>query len=208
VVAPGTVLVPGWLSKTEQRRLVAACREWARPPAGMRATRLPTGGQMSVQTVCLGWHWIPYRYTQTAEDADGAPVKQFPSWLGEIGRRAVADAYGDPAMAADYRPDVALVNFYDAKARMGMHADKDERSLAPVVSLSLGATCVFRFGNTQHRNRPWTDIELESGDLFVFGGPSRLAYHGVTKTLPDTGHQDIGLPAGRLNITLRESGLD
>ena len=56
-VAPGAVHVPGWLDLEEQRRLVAACREWARPPAGMRATRLPTGGVMSVQTVCLGWHW-------------------------------------------------------------------------------------------------------------------------------------------------------
>jgi len=88
-----------------------------------------------------------------------------------------------------------------------MHADKDERSLAPVVSLSLGAACVVRFGNTRNRNRPWQDIELRSGDLFVFGGESRLAYHGVTRTLPGTGRSDIGLDAGRLNITLRESGL-
>jgi alkylated DNA repair protein (DNA oxidative demethylase) len=88
-----------------------------------------------------------------------------------------------------------------------MHADRDERSLAPVVSLSLGAACVFRFGNTESRNRPWADVELESGDLFVFGGPSRLAYHGVPKTLPGTGDPGIGLGSGRLNITLRESGL-
>jgi DNA oxidative demethylase len=207
-VAPGAVHVPGWLTQQEQRQLVSACREWARPPAGMRATRMPTGGVMSVRTVCLGWHWIPYRYARTAEDVDGAPVKPFPGWLGELGRRAVAVAYGDPARAAGYRPDVALVNFYDAEARMGMHADRDERSSAPVVSLSLGTTCVFRFGNAEHRNRPWTDVELESGDLFVFGGPSRLAYHGVTKTRPGTDHPDIGLSAGRLNITLRESGLE
>jgi DNA oxidative demethylase len=90
---------------------------------------------------------------------------------------------------------------------MGMHADKDERSLAPVVSLSLGASCVFRFGNTESRGRPWTDVELESGDLFVFGGPSRLAYHGVPRVQPGTGDPGIGLAAGRLNITLRESGL-
>jgi alkylated DNA repair protein (DNA oxidative demethylase) len=106
-----------------------------------------------------------------------------------------------------YDPDVALINFYDGQARMGMHADRDERSLAPVVSLSLGATCVFRFGNTDSRSRPWTDVELESGDLFVFGGPSRLAYHGVPKTRPGTGDPGIGLSSGRLNITLRESGL-
>ena len=191
-VAPGAVHVPGWLTEDEQCDLVMTCRDWARPPAGMRATRLPAGGVMSVQT---------------AEDADGAPVKPFPGWLAGLGRRAVADAYGDQDAASAYQPDVALVNFYDEKARMGMHADREERSPAPVVSLSLGATCVFRFGNTQSRNRPWTDVELESGDLFVFGGPTRLAYHGVPRTLAGTGRPGIGLPSGRLNITLRESGL-
>jgi alkylated DNA repair protein (DNA oxidative demethylase) len=206
-VAPGAVHVPGWLSAQQQGELVAACREWAKPPAGMRATRMPTGGMMSVQTVCLGWHWLPYRYSRTAEDVDGAPVKPFPSWLGDLGRQAVADAYGDLDAARRYQPDVALVNFYDDAARMGMHADKDERSLAPVVSLSLGTACVFRFGNASSRNRPWTDVRLESGDLFVFGGPARLAYHGVPKTIPGTADPGIGLAAGRLNITLRQSGL-
>ncbi len=204
-IAPGAVHVPGWLGRDEQRRLVAACREWARPPAGMRATRLPSGGVMSVQTVCLGWHWIPYRYSRTADDVDGAPVKPLPGWLANLGRRAVGDAYGDPAAA--YDPDTALINYYDERARMGMHADRDERSPAPVVSISLGASCVFRFGNPETRNRPWTDVQLDSGDLFVFGGPSRLAFHGVPKTLPGTGDPGIGLSAGRLNITLRESGL-
>ncbi|MGO8885359.1 MAG: alpha-ketoglutarate-dependent dioxygenase AlkB family protein [Streptosporangiaceae bacterium] len=206
-VAPGAVHVPGWLTSGEQRELVSACRDWALPPAGMRSTRMPSGGTMSVQTVCLGWHWLPYRYSRTAEDVDGAPVKPFPGWLADLGRRAVADAHGDPAAAASYRPDVALINFYDENARMGQHADKDERSLSPVVSLSLGASCVFRFGNAQSRGRPWQDIELESGDLFVFGGPSRLAYHGVPRTMPGTSAPDIGLASGRLNITLRESGL-
>jgi DNA oxidative demethylase len=206
-IAPGAVHVPGWLSQDEQRQMVASCREWARPPAGIRSTRLPSGGVMSVRTVCLGWHWVPYRYSRTADDVDGAPVKPFPGWLAALGQRAVADAYGDRASADGYRPDIALINYYDGQARMGMHADRDERSPAPVVSLSLGASCVFRFGNTESRGRPWTDVELESGDLFVFGGPSRLAFHGVPKTLPGTGDPGIGLGAGRLNITLRESGL-
>ena len=123
------------------------------------------------------------------------------------GRRAVADAYDEQAQATSYRPDVALINFYDEHAKMGMHADKDERSPAPVVSLSLGSACVFRFGNAESRGRPWHDVTLESGDLFVFGGEARLAFHGVMKTVPATERPDIGLPAGRLNITLRESGL-
>jgi alkylated DNA repair protein (DNA oxidative demethylase) len=200
-VAPGAVHVPGWLTWEEQRRLVAACREWARPPAGMRNTRLPGGRVMSVRTVCLGWHWVPYRYQRTADD--GTPVKAFPDWLGGLSRRAVAEVYGDDG---GYSPDIALVNFYDAGARMGQHQDKDERGLAPVVSLSLGDTCVFRFGNTGGRGRPWTDVRLESGDLFVFGGPSRLAFHGVPKTLPGTAPEGLGL-RGRLNLTVRESGI-
>jgi alkylated DNA repair protein (DNA oxidative demethylase) len=200
--APGAVHIPDWLDTGLQRRLVQASREWARPPAGMRRTRLPGGGLMSVQTVCLGWHWEPYRYLR---HVDGVPVKPFPDWLAELGRRAVTDAYGPDT--PDYRPDVALVNFYDSTARMGLHQDRDERSRAPVVSLSLGDTGRFRLGNTDNRGRPWRDMELESGDLMVFGGPSRLAYHGVTGILPGTGPADIGLPHGRLNLTLRESGL-
>lgn len=215
-ISPGAVHVPGWLSAAEQRDLVAACREWARPPAGMRHTKMPSGGTMSVRTVCLGWHWMPYRYSRTADDVDGAPVKPFPGWLADLGRRALADAYGDdlPVVGqhvvnrdGGYQPDVALINYYDDQAKMGLHADKDERAQSPVVSLSLGASCLFRFGNAQGRGRPWHDLTLESGDLFVFGGPSRLAYHGVIRTLQGTDRPDIGLPAGRLNITLRESGL-
>lgn len=207
-LGPGAVHVPDWLDPEEQRRLVEACLEWSRPPAGMRPARLPGGHVMTVQSVCLGWHWYPYRYSRTVDDGDGAPVKPFPAWLADLGRRAVAEAYEDGQAASSYAPDIAIVNYYDGAARLGMHQDRDERSLAPVVSLSLGDTCVFRFGNTESRNRPWTDVELRSGDLFCFGGPSRLAFHGVPKTFPGTGDPAIGLTGGRLNITLRESGLD
>lgn len=203
-VSPGSVHMPDWLDVDAQRGLVEACRTWARGPAPMRAATTPGGGRMSVQTVCLGWHWRPYVYSRTADDVDGAPVTPFPDWLGDLGRRAVAEAYEDQAAGETYRPDIALVNFYD-DARMGMHQDKDEESFAPVVSLSIGDTCVFRFGNTETRNRPWTDVDLESGDLFVFGGASRFAYHGVPKVYAGSGPPDLGL-TGRLNVTLRESG--
>jgi alkylated DNA repair protein (DNA oxidative demethylase) len=138
-------------------------------------------------------------------DGDGAPVKPFPDWLGELGRRAVTDALG-PEAATGAAYDIALINFYDADARMGMHRDSDENSDAPVVSLSLGDTCVFRFGNSESRTRPYTDVELRSGDLFVFGGPSRQAFHGVPRVHAGTAPPELGL-TGRLNITLRVSGL-
>lgn len=206
-VAPGAVHLPDWLGLDRQRELVEACRGWAAGPVPLRHTRLPTGNVMSVRTVCLGWHWSPYQYTRTAVDAGGAAVAPMPDWLADLGRAAVAAAYGDPEAAQQYRPDTALINFYDDQARMGMHQDKDERSDQPVVSLSIGDTAVFRFGNTENRNRPYTDVELLSGDLFVFGGRSRFAYHGVPKVLPRTADPACGLPAGRLNLTLRVTGL-
>nr|BFD93990.1 alpha-ketoglutarate-dependent dioxygenase AlkB [Kitasatospora sp. Xyl93] len=206
--APGAVLLPGWLDLDAQRRLVAACREWARPPAGLHTVRMPTGGMMSVRMVSLGLHWYPYGYRRVAED--GAPVKPFPPLLGDLARRAVAEAYGtalgEVAGAASYEPDIAIVNHYAHGAKMGLHQDRDERADAPVVSLSLGDGCVFRLGNTETRTRPWTDLELRSGDLLVFGGPARFAYHGVVRTLPGTADPALGL-VGRLNITVRESGL-
>ncbi|CAL9371056.1 alpha-ketoglutarate-dependent dioxygenase AlkB family protein [Streptomyces sp. enrichment culture] len=203
--APGAVHVPDWLTPGRQRELLDACRAWARPPAGLRTVRTPGGGTMTARQVCLGRHWYPYGYAATAVDGDGAPVKPFPAWLDDLARRAVTDALGAEAVAREPY-DIALINFYDADARMGMHRDADERSDAPVVSLSLGDTCVFRFGNPETRTRPYTDTELRSGDLFVFGGPSRLAYHGVPRVHPGTAPPELGL-TGRLNLTLRVSGL-
>ncbi|UYP19555.1 alpha-ketoglutarate-dependent dioxygenase AlkB [Rhodococcus sp. Z13] len=206
-IAPGAVHVPDWLTTDEQRRLVEACRQWARGPAPMRRTVLPGGGRMSVRTVCLGWHWSPYRYTRTAVDVDGAPVPPLPGWLADLGRRAVADAYDDPAAGERYEPDTALINFYDRDARMGMHQDKDEQVDAPIVSLSIGDACLFRFGTGESRGRPYADVRLESGDLFVFGGPSRFAFHGVPTVFPGTAPAGCGPNGGRLNITLRTTGL-
>jgi alkylated DNA repair protein (DNA oxidative demethylase) len=162
---------------------------------------------MSVRTVCLGWHWYPYRYSRTRDDQDGSPVTPFPGWLGDLGCQAVAAAYLDVGRGESYAPDVTLINHYDGDARMGLHRDSDEKVLEPIVSLSLGAACVFRLGNIDNRGRPWTDVQLHSGDLLVFGDQSRLAYHGVPKLLPDVEAPDIGLSHGRLNLTLRVSGL-
>jgi alkylated DNA repair protein (DNA oxidative demethylase) len=208
VVAPGAVLLPAALDHDTQRALVADCRAWAEPPAGLRATRMPDGSVMSARTVCLGWHWYPYRYSRTVDDGGGEPVKPFPPALGELARdlAARADPGGTWWDAAAYEPDVALVNLYEGGARMGLHQDRDERSPAPVVSISLGDAGAFRLGNTENRKRPWHDRTLRSGDVLVFGGPARLAYHGILRIQPGTS-PPIGLPGGRLNITIRESGL-
>lgn len=205
-IAPGAVHLPDRLDLSTQQRLVRAAREWARPPAPMRRIRLPNGGVMSVRMVSLGWHWVPYRYVATAVDTDGAPVTPLPDWLADIGRSVVDDAYG-PGHGADYRPDAALVNFYDGDASLGLHRDHEELTADPVVSLSIGDACTFRLGNTHTRGRPYTDVELRGGDAFVFGGASRFAFHGVPRTQPGTGDPGTGLARGRLNITLRVTGL-
>ncbi|MCG7309096.1 alpha-ketoglutarate-dependent dioxygenase AlkB [Brachybacterium sp. ACRRE] len=220
VLAPGAVWVPGFLRLDQQAWIAARFEEWADGPVPPRSPTV-RGHEMSVRTVCLGWHWRPYAYSREAVDVNGNRVLPFPDWMTRLGRSAIAAAaqhdpelagtpgQPDPEHAASpYSPDTALVNHYSADAKMGMHQDKDERSLAPVVSLSIGDACTFRFGNTETRTKPYQDITLESGDLFVFGGPSRLAFHGVTRIQPGTAPRGCGIAEGRLNITLRETGLD
>jgi DNA oxidative demethylase len=207
-VLPDVVHVPDWLDGDAQRRLVGDFRRWSRPPAGLRRPRVPTGHVMSVQSVCLGWHWQPYAYSRTADDTDGAPVKPLPPDLVELARAAVAEAYGVTSDAATtYDPDAAIVNLYGPGAKLGLHQDGEEPSAAPVVTISLGDTCVFRLAGIDRRTGPFTDVELRSGDLLVFGGRNRRIFHGVPKVLPHTGPVDLGLPPGRLSITLRETGL-
>lgn len=203
---PGAVHVPRWLTLEEQRGIVEKFHRWADGPVPLRSA-VVRGHSMSVRTVCLGWHWRPYRYSRDAVDVNGHRVLPMPGWLVDLGRRALVGATGDPRAGDDYCPDTALVNLYDDDARMGMHQDRDEASLAPVVSLSIGDSCRFRFGNEEDRGKPYEDVELGSGDLFVFGGPARLAFHGVTKIHPGTAPDGCGLDHGRLNITLRVTGL-
>ena len=225
IVAPGAVWVPGFLTPAAQAWIIARYAEWQSGPVPPHATSI-AGHPMSVTTIGLGWHWRPGRYDRRAADVNDAVVLPFPDWMTRLGRQVLqaattvvegATEFGPGTAEAwgfsptDYHPDVALINYYDGRAKMGMHQDKDEFDHAPVVSLSLGDTCVFRFGNPQTRNRPFDDLRLASGDAFVFGGPARFAYHGVksiqTDTAPEHGRLDR-LGGGRINITMRTTGRD
>jgi alkylated DNA repair protein (DNA oxidative demethylase) len=207
-VLPGVVHVAGWLGFAAQRTLVEDFRRWALPPAGLRHPRVPTGHLMSVQSVCLGWHWSPYAYSRTADDTDGAPVKPLLDDLAALGRKAVGAAYGPGGPdATAYAPDAAIVNLYTPDARLGLHQDGEEPVAAPVVTISLGDTATFRMAGVDRRTGPFTDVDLASGDLLVFGGPNRRIFHGVTRVAAGTAPEGLGLPPGRLSITLRETGL-
>ncbi len=198
--------ISGWLSWDEQVELLDLCRGWLARPAGAVHPRMPNGTFMSVSTACLGWYWYPYRYSRFLDDTTGEAVKEFPSELADLARRAITDTYGramssSPDTATSSSPDAAIINRYTSGAKMGMHQDNEERADQPVISISLGASCKFRFGNNQNRNKPWSDVELRSGDLFVFGGTRRRSFHGVTKVLSDGA--PLTEPGERINITIR-----
>jgi alkylated DNA repair protein (DNA oxidative demethylase) len=204
---PGVVHIADWLDRSEQAQLAEDFRAWALPPAGLRHPRVPTGHLMTVQSVCLGWHWYPYVYSRTADDTDGAPVKPLPDGLSKLARTAVADVYGaQSAEARAYAPDAAIVNLYPEGARLGLHQDGEEPSDAPVVTISLGDACTFRLAGVDRRVAPFTDVEMRSGDLLVFGRENRRTYHGVPKVAAGSAPVGLGLPPGRLSITVRETG--
>jgi len=202
VVAPGAVWLRGWLSGRDQETLVAECRSAMDGRAGGYVPTVRGGGKMRVRMTCLGRHWNPltYRYEATRSDYDGQPVGPVPEgWVALASRAAQAAGF-------DCTPDVCLVNFYGPDGRMGLHQDKDESPASldaglPVVSMSIGDTARFLFGGFRRRD-PIETLLLSSGDAFVFGGPARLRYHGVSRIQPGTAPAALGL-SGRFNLTFR-----
>ena len=197
----------GWMTPQEQRAVVGVVREIE---PGFYVPKTRWGQPMRLKMNCLGHHWSArdYKYHSVRSDVDGLPCPPVPGELQELARRAlIGTAY---LAASDYRPyDVVIVNWYaEDGGRLGNHVDNSEtkESLAsgyPVVSLSLGASCVFKFGGP-NRTDPYEKYVLDSGDLVIFGRSMRLAYHGVQKILPGTTPPDLGLTGGgRINLTFR-----
>lgn len=204
-LAPGAVHVPDWLTPVQQVELVGLCRRWVSGPRPLKHRTLPGGGTMSAQSMVMGEYWSESWFGES--NALNPEGQSLPPQLLKLASQAIRDAYGaDAAEVESFVPTTALINFYSHDARMGMHQDLDETGDEPIVSISLGDTCVFRLGNTQTRSRPYQDIELRSGDLFVFGRESRWAYHGVPAIRSGTGDPALGMrDGGRLNITLRST---
>lgn len=201
-VAPGAVWLKAWLSLDEQWTLAARCREIMEGPAGGYVPTVRGGGKMHVRMTCLGRHWNPvsYAYEATRADYDNAPVAPVPPEWVDLASRAASEA------GFTFTPDICLINWYGGDGRMGLHQDKDEspESLSagdPVVSISLGETARFLFGGIR-RKEPVEAMLLESGDVFVFGGPARLRYHGVSRIMPGSAPEALGIE-GRFNLTFR-----
>ena len=202
-IAPGAVHLRQYLSMDEQRGVAERCLAIGSGTAGFYTPIVRGGHPMSVRMLCLGRHWNArtYTYEPVRTDVDGLPAPELPEELARLAARAGRDA------GFTFVPDLCIVNWYTAQSRMGLHQDKDEsrESLAegaPVVSFSIGDTARFLFGGLRRRE-PIQKIPLESGDVFVFGGPSRLRYHGVARIDPGTAPAGLGFE-GRLNLTFRK----
>jgi DNA alkylation damage repair protein AlkB len=203
VVGPGAFFLPKYLSLNAQRSLADECRALMDGAVRAYVPVIRGGGTMHVRMLCLGRHWNGklYRYEPTRTDFDGLPVPALLEHFKELARECAAAA----GMTLD--PDLCILNYYDANGRMGLHQDKDEtdRSISaglPVVSISLGDTARFLFGGLRRRDSIEA-MSLESGDAFVFGGPARLRFHGVSRVIPGTSPAELAL-SGRLNLTFRQ----
>jgi alkylated DNA repair protein (DNA oxidative demethylase) len=192
-----------YLPLERQLALVDRCRALMDGAVPAYVPIVRGGGRMHVRMLCLGRHWNArtYQYEATRADYDDRPAPALPSDFRDLAREIGA------AVGMTIDPDLCILNYYDAEGRMGMHQDKDEGKPSieagiPVVSVSVGDTAQFLFGGLKRRE-PVITIPLESGDAFVFGGPSRLRYHGVSRITPSTAPPRLGL-TGRFNLTLRQ----
>lgn len=199
----GTSWLRHALSLDEQHALAGRCRALMDGPAGAYVPTVRGGGRMRVRMLCLGRHWNPrtYTYEPVRADFDGEPVAPLPVEFAALAKRLAA------AAGYDFDPDICLINLYGPDGRMGLHQDKDESRASieqglPVVSVSLGDTARFLFGGLRRRD-PVDVLMLESRDAFIFGGASRLRYHGVSRIVPGTAPAALGM-SGRLNLTFRK----
>ena len=199
---PGATWLRGCLTLDEQRSLAARCRALMDGPVGGYVPTVRGGGTMRVRMLCLGRHWNArtYTYEPTRGDFDGEPVQPLPADFAALAQRVASEA------GYSISPDLCIMNWYGADGRMGLHQDKDESRSSieaglPVVSISIGDTARFLFGGLRRRD-PVQSVLLESGDAFVFGGPARLRYHGVSRIVPGTAPRELGIE-GRFNLTFR-----
>src|SRR5205085_2373412 len=192
----GLRILPGYFDRPAQEALLAAVREVLRR-APLFTPRMPRSGKpMSVRmSNCGPLGWVTdergYRYQPTHPET-GVPWPPIPD---------IALAAWTALARYPHPPEACLVNFYGPDARMGLHQDRDEDDIsAPVVSFSLGDTCLFRVGGCK-RCDPTRSLRIASGDALVLGGEARLAFHGVDRIMPGT--STLLSEGGRINLTLR-----
>jgi len=196
-VVPGVVLFPGAVESPAEALLSEIEQIIAVSP--LRRVMTPMGKPMSVEmTNCGSVGWVSDRMGYRYESIDPVANQPWPTMPALF-----ADTATEFASLAGYRdfvPDVCLINRYSPGSKMGLHQDRDETDFSqPIVSVSLGLPITFKIGG-QRRTDPTVSTKLQHGDVLVFGGPARLAFHGVG-TLRRGTHPLTG--ANRYNLTIR-----
>jgi len=198
-IADGAVLLRGFAKPIETELIEAVRAVVAQSP--FRRMTTPGGYQMSVaMTNCGERGWITdhtgYRY-DPVDPRTGAPWPAMPPVFRDLARRAA-----EQGGFAGFAPDACLVNRYEPGTRLSLHQDKDELDYsAPIVSVSLGLPATFLFGGLKRSDKTQR-YRLEHGDIAVWGGPARLAFHGVA-ALADGEHAVLGRQ--RINLTFRKA---
>ena len=197
VLPKGVRHIPGYLDGNAQSALVEDIRAIIGRAPLFTPAMPRTGKPMSVRmSNCGSLGWVTdkahgYRY-QAAHPVTGNPWPAMPDRILDIWK--AVSGYPHP-------PEACLINFYSETAKMGLHQDRDEENLdAPVVSISLGYTCLFRVGENTRGGRT-TSFKVKSGDIIVLEGEGRLCFHGVDRIYPAT--SALLKSGGRLNLTLR-----
>ncbi len=199
-LAPGAALLRGFARETVPALLAALEDVLAAAP--LRHLVTPGGHTMTVaMSNCGALGWVSdrrgYRYAKD-DPLSGRPWPAMPAGWRDLAARAAADAGFE-----GFAPDACLINQYLPGSKLSLHQDKDEGDFsAPIVSVSLGLPAVFLFGGSQRQDRPQR-YRLQHGDVVVWGGPARLAYHGVAP-LADGQHALLG--RRRINLTFRRAG--
>ena len=190
----GFRILKGYLDRKAQEAMAEDIRNIVRA-APLFSPLTPWGKPMSVGMTSAGkYGWFTDRkgYRYERKHPNGTDWPPIPDSVSRIWQDMVSTTRA---------PDCCLVNYYREKAKMGLHQDKDEADFSfPVLSISLGDPAKFRIGGTA-RSDPTNSIVLESGDIVLFGGNARLAYHGIDRI--HFGRSDLLKDGGRINLTLR-----
>ena len=197
-IADGAVLLRGFALHNEQ---ILADLNLVLSQSPLRNMVTPGGFTMSVaMTNCgnLGWVSDKKSYRYDALDPNtGEPWQAMPESFLQLANNAAAEAG-----YANFVPDACLINQYKMGARMSLHQDKDEQDFSqPIVSVSLGCAATFLFGGLKRSDKP-RKILLQHGDVVVWGGETRLNYHGV---MPLRANNHAAFGAYRFNLTFRKA---
>ncbi|XP_068669041.1 DNA N(6)-methyladenine demethylase ALKBH1D-like isoform X1 [Aristolochia californica] len=224
VLRPGMILLKAFISHTNQVEIVKSFRTFGVGFGGFYQPGYRDGSKLRLRMMCLGKDWDPETRLYTdVRSMDGAKPPPIPNTFGTLVEEAIQASH-DYIKAKDpnihsveeilprMSPDLCIVNFYTDSGKLGLHQDKDESPQSiekelPVVSFSIGDSAEFAYSEKRDADNA-AKVVLESGDVLIFGGKSRLIFHGVPRIHPGTAPEQLleetNLRPGRLNLTFRK----